>query len=226
MPASANDRSGGELVHRSCRRSAVLHPGAAVARRRRPRRVLKHGDTFAVFDASATCSARRWASRTGLLRGTRATCRGWSCDRGVDGRCCSARRSKEDNLDVYRRPHQPRRLSADGRIVAAQGTLHVVAHQLLCARASLHERVRAHATTAPSPSSSTLSLHFAPTSPTSSRCAAPSASAAAGRSSAGLGRERRRAALRRASTACVRRTPLRFEPERRARQRRASPSSS
>ena len=55
-------------------------------------RVLKHGDTFAVFDRFGDIQPVG-LGRAGRSTTTgRASCRGWSCGSAGGGRCCSARR--------------------------------------------------------------------------------------------------------------------------------------
>ena len=50
-------------------------------------RVLKHGDTFAVFDRFGDIQPVGSASRASTTRAP-ASCRGWSCASAGSGRCC------------------------------------------------------------------------------------------------------------------------------------------
>ena len=133
-------------------------------------RVLKHGDTFAVFDRYGDIAAGRPRRAGPLPRGHALPLRLRAAPRRQAAAAAQLDRARGQR-PAGRRPHQPRRPAGRTRLLP-RGTLHVFRSKFLWQAGLLRAAARC-ATTAWRPvSPSRWRCASTPTSPTSSRCAA------------------------------------------------------
>ena len=169
----------------------------------RPRRNLKHNDTFAVFDSHGDIGASA-GGQDGLFDcDTRYLSHLELLDRRGPGRCCCTLPSTTTTSTIYVDLTNPD-IYADGQIVLLKDTVHISRTIYLCdglaARARRpHEPRRRAGQLLLRPSRSPA------TSPTSSRCAASSASAADGARARFCGPGDVRLSYRASTACCARR---------------------
>ena len=157
----------------------------ATGRASRPRRNLKHNDTFAVFDSHGDIGASAGGPEA-CSTATRAISRTSSCDQRRAA-AAAALGDQRRQPQLPRRPHQPRRLRRR-RIVLLKDTVHIARTIYLC-DGSLRERI-ALINHGAEPVSLRCRWLSPAISPTSSRCAA-SAAPGAGRPGATCCRRQR-----------------------------------